>query len=317
MIWIISVGALSIITIFFLDRLIRSFRVSNYWNKYVMITGCSSGFGEALARHLDNLGFNVFAGCRSAQAMEALSKNSSGRLLPILIDVRENQSIESALAEVKRILPEGRGLWGLVNNAGVLGIVGISEVLTREDFHKVFEVNLFGLIETTRHFLPLVRQARGRVVNMSSIAGRIAFLSGAYGTSKFGVEAYSDLLRREMYHRGVKVCVLEPGGYKTSFSDFNNLTPYLVQLFDERATEEMKQCYGNVRKLYDKLIASQVQYVPNDISPVVEAYTHALTSSFPRTRYYVGKDANFLRLISCLPTCLSDLILALPSSSGT
>ncbi|KAH9498876.1 Retinol dehydrogenase 7 [Bulinus truncatus] len=265
MICAVSVFVLIIITLIFLEHVLRSLKVGSYQDKYVLITGCNSGFGQGLACQLDKLGFHVFAGYRTDEGRTYLKEQCSGRLVTILLDVSKNQSIEAALQEVKRSLPEGKGLWGLVNNAGILGIFGISEMSTREDYQKVFDVNLLGMIEMTRHFLPLIRKARGRVVNMSSAVSRLATMGGAYPVSKWGVEAYSDILRREMLVRVAK---------------FNS---------------------------------SKFNYVNHDITPVVEAYTHALTSRFPKTRYSVGSDMKLFYLpMSYLPTCITDRILALP-----
>ncbi|KAH9498893.1 Retinol dehydrogenase 7 [Bulinus truncatus] len=287
----------------FIDHLVHK--------RYKLYRKCF-GFGQGLASHLDKLGFHVFAGCLTDEGRTYLKERCSGRLVTILLDVSKNQSIEAALQEVKRSLPEGKGLWGLVNNAGIPGNIGIIEVSTREDYHRVFDVNLLGVVEMTRHFLPLIRKAKGRVVNMSSVAGRIAANGGPYALSKFGVEAYSDILRRELFHRGVKVCIIEPGGFNTPIIDIDRFRSAAGRLFDERATEEMRECYGDMQAVYAKLYSAKI-YINPDITPVVDAYTHALTSRFPKTRYTVGLDAKLIYLpLSYLPTWVSDRILALP-----
>ncbi|KAH9498877.1 Retinol dehydrogenase 7 [Bulinus truncatus] len=313
MICAVSVFVLIIITFIFFERVLRSFKVGSYQDKYVFITGCDSGFGQGLACQLDRLGFHVFAGCLTDEGTTYLKEQCSGRLVTILLDVSKNQSIEEALQEVKRSLPEGKGLWGLVNNAGILGIFGISEMSTREDYHKVFDVNLLGMTEMTRHFLPLIRKARGRVVNISSAVGRLASMGGAYPVSKWGVEAYSDILRRELWVRGVKVCIVEPGGFKTNITNAKTFWANVKNTFAERATEEMKDCYGDLEAVFLKVKSSKFNYMSHDISPVVDAYTHALTSRFPKTRYSVGPDMKLFYLpMSYLPTCITDRILALP-----
>ncbi|KAH9498878.1 Retinol dehydrogenase 7 [Bulinus truncatus] len=298
---------LIIITFIFLEHVLRSFKVGSYQDKYVFITGCDSGFGQGLACHLDRLGFHVFAGCLTDKGRTYLKEQCLGRLVTILLDVSKNQSIEAALQEVKRSLPEGKGLWGLVNNAGILGNYGFSEMSTREDHHKVFDVKLLGMTEMTRHFLPLIRKARGRVVNISSAVGRLATMGGAYSLSKNGVEAYSDILRREKLVRGVKVCIIEPGGFKTNITSVQKFWANILNAFAERATEEMKDCYGALEAFYAKIESSKFYYMNHDISPVVDAYTHALTSRFPKTRYSVGLDMKLFYLpMSYLPTCITD-----------
>ncbi|KAH9498894.1 Retinol dehydrogenase 7 [Bulinus truncatus] len=313
MFWIISLLALLLISFIFVDRVLRSFKVGNYQDKYVFITGCDSGFGQGLACHLDRLGFHVFAGCLTDEGRTYLKEQCSGRLLTILLDVSKNQSIEEALQEVKRSLPEGKGLWGLVNNAGILGHVGFNEVSTREDYQKVLDVNVLGLIQMTHTFLPLVRKSKGRVVNMASISGRVAIPFGPYCLSKFGVEAYSDMLRRELYHRGIKVCLIEPSGFITPMTDMDKMKADAEALFHDRATDEMKQFYGNVPAIYDQIFSAKACNFAPDISPVVEAYTHALTSRYPKTRYSVGREAKLTYIpLSYLPTFIADRILAMP-----
>ncbi|KAH9508453.1 Retinol dehydrogenase 7 [Bulinus truncatus] len=313
MIWIISLIVVSLVTYILFVRALRSLKVGSYEDRYVLITGCGAGFGKGLACHLDQLGFHVIAGCRTERGMKYLKENCSERLVTLQLDVSNNKDIEAALLEVKRLLPDNKGLWGLVNNAGIAGVFGISEILSKEDYYKVLDVNLLGLIEMTRHFLPLIRKARGRVVNMSSVGGRVAASVGAYGVSKFGVEAYSDILRRELYHRGVKVSIIEPGSFKTSMANRETILKDIKQLFHERCTEEIKESYGNINVIYDRMFGSMLKYVKPDISPVVEAYTHALTSRYPKTRYIVGWDAKLICIpLTYLPDCLSDPILALP-----
>ncbi|KAH9508455.1 Retinol dehydrogenase 16 [Bulinus truncatus] len=294
----------------------RILKVGNYEEKYVMITGCDSGFGQCLACHLDSLGFHVFAGCLTEDGMKYLKEKCSNRLTAVHLDVTKKESIESALEEVKRSLPEDKGLWGLVNNAGILGHVGVTEALTKEDYLEVFDVNVFGLIEVTRHFLPLVRKAKGRVVNTASVAGRLALLLGTYSVSKFCVEAYSDILRRELYHCDIKICIIEPGYFQTPICNFEKMRADANMIFSKRSTEEMKETYGDVEALYVKMYSPGSQHVTKDITPVVEAYTHALTSRYPRTRYSAGWDAKLVYIpLSYLPTWISDRVMALPKSS--
>jgi len=170
-------------------------RVGDFSNKYVLITGCDSGFGNLLTKRLDRLGFNVFAACLTSAGAEKLQGACSDRVTTLLLDVRDEKSIAAARHLVEGRLPTGRGLWGLVNNAGIAGIPGPSEWLTKDDWSNVLSINLMGLINMTQAFLPLVRVAKGRVVNVASIMGRIAAASAPYCVSKYGVEAYSDCLR--------------------------------------------------------------------------------------------------------------------------
>ncbi|KAH9508454.1 Retinol dehydrogenase 7 [Bulinus truncatus] len=298
MIFVIALCAtLFITTYFFVERVLRSFTVGNYGEKYVLVTGCGGGFGQALACHLDGMGFHVIAGCHTQKGMTYLKENCSDNLVTVLLDVSKDESIQEALREVKRLLSDGQGLWGLVNNAGTLGHVSISEVLTREDYQKVLDVNLLGLVETTRCFLPLVRKAKGRVVNMSSVGGRVSLMGGGYCLSKHGVEAFSNVLRRELFLRGVKVCIIEPGGFKTSLVNEESARYSFVTMFSKVATEEMKDCYGDVEALFSRMFFSKGHLLSSDLTPVVEAYTHALTARFLKTRTKTIQSKVHLRSI--------------------
>ncbi|NXU33356.1 RDH16 dehydrogenase, partial [Thalassarche chlororhynchos] len=147
--------------------------------KYVLITGCDSGFGNLLARQLDARGLRVLATCLTEMGAAQLRAAASPRLQTVLLDVTSSQSIAAATAWVRECVGD-RGLWGLVNNAGTAIPTGPNEWLTKDDFVKVLDVNLVGLIEVTLSLLPLVRQARGRVVNVASVMGRISFFGGGY-----------------------------------------------------------------------------------------------------------------------------------------
>ncbi|CAL1537395.1 unnamed protein product [Lymnaea stagnalis] len=314
MIWLVCAVVLLVVTYYFLDFFLRSFKVGHFEEKYVLITGCDSGFGQALAGHLDSLGFHVFAGCLTHVGREYLAKNCSKRLVTVLLDVSKTESVEAALELVKRTLPEDKGLWGLVNNAGILGNPSIIELCSKDDFLKVLGVNLIGMTEMNRCFLPLVRKSRGRVVNTSSIAGRLAAGSMPYTVSKYGVEAYSDLLRRELKNRGVKVAIIEPGTFKTSLADFERIKQTVKTAFDERANDDIKQAYGDIlgNGEHHTEFFKPTPIISSNINLVVDAYTHALTSRYPRTRYTVGPDAKFILIpMSYLPTWLTDRILSL------
>ncbi|CAL1537393.1 unnamed protein product [Lymnaea stagnalis] len=309
MIWIVSVVAIVVTTYIFVDRVLRSLKVGNYEDKYVLVTGCDSGFGQELAKRLDSLGFHVFAGCLTQDGREYLAKNCSKRLVTVQLDVSKAESVEAALELVKRTLPQNRGLWGLVNNAGITGNMSVSELCTREDYVTALNINLLGLIEMTRTFLPLIRVAKGRVINMASICGRIAIFAPPYTVSKFGVEGYTDLLRRELYLRGVSVILLEPGAFMTPIFNVERLTEQ-VRVSYNKATSEVKDTYGDVPAKFKLGIEKVIECGSSDTSLVVNCYVHGLTSKYPRTRYIVGHDALVTYLPLCyLPTRISDWVL--------
>ncbi|XP_076216678.1 retinol dehydrogenase 16-like [Aptenodytes patagonicus] len=277
--------------------------------KYVLITGCDSGFGNLLARQLDARGLRVLAACLTETGAAQLRAATSPRLQTVLLDVTSSQSIAAATAWVRECVGD-QGLWGLVNNAGTAIPTAPNEWLTKDDFVKVLDVNLVGLIEVTLSLLPLVRRARGRVVNVASVMGRISFFGGGYCISKFGVEAFSDSLRIEMCNFGVKVSVIEPGYFKTMITNAENVEKNLLSIW-EKLLEETKASYGE-NYLKECLVALRKMQMRcnSNLTLVTDCMEHALTSRFPRTRYSVGWDAKLLYIpLSYLPSALTDFIL--------
>src|SRR4051794_32654767 len=161
----------------------------------VVVTGASTGIGEATARRLARMGFHVLAGVRRDEDAARMSADPTGRIEPVRLDVTSPADV-AALAERVSQSPSGR-LHGLVNNAGI-AVVGPIEVLDVEDWRRQFDVNVLGQVDVTRALLPALLRSRGRVVNMSSIGGLVASpLFGPYSASKFALEAFTDVLRRE------------------------------------------------------------------------------------------------------------------------
>ncbi|KAM6294394.1 retinol dehydrogenase 16-like [Aegotheles albertisi] len=277
--------------------------------KFVLITGCDSGFGNLLARQLDSRGLRVVAACLTEPGAARLRATASSRLQTLLLDVTSSQSIAEATAWLRECVGD-RGLWGLVNNAGIAIPTAPNEWLTKDDFVKVLDVNLVGLIEVTLSLLPLVKRARGRVVNVASVMGRISFFGGGYCISKYGVEAFSDSLRLEMRSFGVKVSMIEPGYFKTAITAAENLEKNFLSIW-EKVPEETKASYGeNYLKEFLLSLRKMQKQCNSNLSLVTDCMEHALTSRFPRTRYSAGWDAKLLYLpLSYLPSALTDLVL--------
>ncbi|XP_040549986.1 retinol dehydrogenase 16-like [Gallus gallus] len=274
--------------------------------KFVLITGCDSGFGDLLARQLDARGLRVLAGCLTESGAARLRETASSRLQTVLLDVTSSSSIAAAAAWVQERVGE-RGLWGLVNNAGIAVPAAPNEWLRKEDFVAVLNVNLVGLIEVTLSLLPLVKRARGRVVNVASVMGRLSIFGGGYCPSKFGVEAFSDSLRLEMQHFGVKVSIIEPGYFKTGITNAAALERTLISTW-ERLSKETKASYGD--KYLQDFLASmremQKKCNPN-LSLVTDCMEHALTRCYPRCRYAAGWDAKLLYIpLSYMPSAITD-----------
>ncbi|XP_058678157.1 retinol dehydrogenase 5 [Ammospiza caudacuta] len=282
-------------------------------DKHVFITGCDSGFGRLLARRLARQGYRVLAACLTPQGAESLRGDTpGGHLRTVLLDVTRSDSIRRAAEWVHREVGD-KGLFGLVNNAGIANPIGPTEWMDIEDFRRVLAVNALGAIEVTLQLLPLLKRARGRVVNTSSVLGRISANGGGYCISKYCIEAFSDSLRRDMRHFGVKVSIVEPGFFKTNVTDLDSLEASLRQRWErlEPATrssygEQFLPQYLRVQRLLLSLLCDR------DLAKVTRCMEHALRAQHPRSRYSAGWDAKLLWLpASYLPSALVDLALAL------
>uniref|UniRef100_A0A6J0SZ53 Retinol dehydrogenase 5 n=1 Tax=Pogona vitticeps TaxID=103695 RepID=A0A6J0SZ53_9SAUR len=286
--------------------------LSSFKDKYVFITGCDSGFGNLLAKRLDKKGFRVLAGCLTQKGADNLQRASTPSLRTVLIDVTSSESIRKAVEWVKGEVGD-KGLFGLVNNAGVANPIGPTEWMNVDDYRKVMAVNTFGVIEVSLAFLPLLKRARGRVVNTSSVLGRLSANGGGYCISKYTIEAFSDNLRRDLYHFGIKVSIVEPGFFKTAVTNLDSIEASLRQLWD-RMDPEARQSYGEdffsnylkVQKFIMNIICDP------DLSKVTNCMEHALEAKHPRTRYSAGWDAKFVWLpASYLPAFIVDIALAI------
>jgi len=268
--------------------------------KAVFITGASSGIGEACAGRLHEEGFHVFAGIFPNESHgERLERKTSGRLTPVFVDVTDVQSISSAKETIERSVG-GSGLSGLVNCAGVPGL-GPVEFYPIEAAKRVFDVNFFGAMAVTQTFLPMLRRATGRIVNISSDGGLVSFpFGGPYCFSKFALEALSDSLRVELKPWGISVSVIEPGNVET---DIWNRASAKVQ---NQAKDLPAEAYEMYLAVCDHWSRLKVQGIPPD--RVANAVLHALTSKRPKTRYVVGPDARVVSFVAHLPDRIRDRI---------
>ncbi|XP_005397313.1 PREDICTED: 11-cis retinol dehydrogenase isoform X2 [Chinchilla lanigera] len=277
---------------------------------FVFITGCDSGFGRLLALRLDQRGFRVLAGCLTPSGAEGLQQVASSRLHTTLLDVTDPQSVQQAARWVETHV-QGAGLFGLVNNAGVAGVIGPTPWLTQEDFHQVLNVNTLGPIRVTLALLPLLQQAQGRVVNITSVLGRLAASGGGYCVSKFGLEAFSDSLRRDVAPFGVRVSIVEPGFFRTPVTSLRSLESALQACWARlppatraRYGDAFLSAYLGVQRRIMNAICDP------DLTKVSRCVEHALTARHPRTRYSPGWDAKLLWLpASYLPAGLVDTAL--------
>ncbi|KAM4797471.1 retinol dehydrogenase 7-like [Rhinophrynus dorsalis] len=283
--------------------------LQNLSDKYVLITGCDSGFGKLLAKQLDKRGMRVLAACLTEKGVEDLKKETSSRLQTVILDVTDSQSVSSAAQWVTRIVTD-KGLWGLVNNSGILIPMGPNEWLKKEDFSKILDVNILGMIDVTINLLPLIRKARGRIVNVSSIAGRVSLCGGGYCISKFGVEAFSDSIRRELKSFGVKVSIINPDFFKTLILDSGRLKEQVGNIWS-KVPQEIREDYGEQYfQGYCKFIDNLAGLATSKLTIVTDCMEHALTAVEPWTRYSAGWYSKFYYMpLSYLPTCVADYLL--------
>ncbi len=271
----------------------------------VVITGASTGIGAACALALDKLGYRVFAGVRNPADGETLQRQAGPRLMPIRLDVTDQASIAAASHTVMAMMGD-RGLAGLVNNAGI-GVAGPIELLPLADWRRQFEVNVFGLIAATQTFLPLIRQGRGRIINMGSIAGRASMpFMGPYAASKHALVAVTDALRIELQPWGIRVALIEPGAIATPIWV---KTRKEVDQWDASWSHDLKAMYQEgFTRVKEAATAAGEQAQP--AGAVADAVTHALRSRWPKSRYLLGSDAAiraYLALI--LPGRLNDWLI--------
>jgi NAD(P)-dependent dehydrogenase (short-subunit alcohol dehydrogenase family) len=274
--------------------------------KSALITGASTGIGRATAFWLDSRGWRVFAGVRKEADAESLRGEGSERLVPLRLDVTEPTQIAAAAERVAVEVGEA-GLDGLVNNAGI-AVPGPLEALPIDDFRRQVEVNLTAQVAVTQAMLPAIRKARGRVVFITSIGGRMAFpMFGAYHAAKFGLEAVGNVFRQELRPWGIEVAIVEPGSIATPIWERGKQEG---DVFLAGVSEEQERLYGQSMSAYGE-VARQTGERGIPPERVAKAIEHALGSRRPRTRYLVGLDAKGqARLKAILPTRLVDRLVA-------
>ncbi len=252
----------------------------------VLITGCSTGIGEATALLLAGRGHHVFAGVRREEDADRLERHVLGRCTPVLLDVADEHSVRSAMQIVDDAVGDD-GLLGVVNNAGIAK-GGPLEYLPLQVWREQLEVNVIGQVSVTREAMPLLRRARGRIVFIGSMSGKVATpLTGPYTASKFAIEGLADALRMELAGSGIHVAIVEPGAVRTAIWDKGR----------EEAARMRRELPKEASERYEAQIAAIEKGIEmqesNGVAPtkVAEAVEHALTSSRPRIRYPVGRDA--------------------------
>ena len=270
----------------------------------VVITGASTGIGRACALHLDELGFQVFAGVRREADGAALRREASERLVPLFVDVTDSAAIATAAEVVAAAVGEA-GLAGLVNNAGI-AVAGPLEAISIEDLRRQLEVNVIGHVAVIQAFLPLLRRARGRIVNMGSISGRLTTpFTGPYCASKAALEALTAALRMELQPWGLAVSIIEPGVVATP----------ILRKSVNAAEAAVRSLPEHVRELYRPTVATLRQKTAGlgraatPVGVVARAVAHALTARRPRLRYVVGWDARLVELVRSVPEWIRERLI--------
>lgn len=268
----------------------------------VLTTGASSGIGLATVLELGRLGFDSVGSVRSAAKATVVEKAAAeagvgDKVRTVLLDVTDAETCEKVIAD----LPP---LFGLVNNAG-FGLTGAVEDVSDDDAHELFETMVHAPVRLSRLVLPgMVERGGGRIVNVSSIAGRTTTpLAGHYTGAKHALEALSDALRVEVASRGVYVALVEPGGFKTNIWEDMERDIATHEAAGSRFTGAYRRSMAGQRML---------ERLMGDPSQCARVIATALTTRLPRPRYMVGLDARALLVADTLtPTPVKDLMMRL------
>jgi NAD(P)-dependent dehydrogenase (short-subunit alcohol dehydrogenase family) len=268
-----------------------------------VVSGASSGIGHATAQALAGRGFHVLAGIRSEQDASGLAGE---RVECVRLDITDAADIERLRERVEHD-PLGRRLRALVNNAGI-AVNAPVEAIPVDEWRHQFDVNLFGHVAITQALLPALLEASGRIVNVSSIGGRVVGPTfGAYAASKFALEAMSDALRREVSRLGVQVIVVEPGGVATPiWTKGVGAADRLIAAMDASQVARYEELIAAVRKQAGATAEGGAH--PSEIASVI---ADSIVAARPRTRYVIGRDARMMaRIAWLLPDRVLDGLIA-------
>lgn len=269
---------------------------SSSTKRWILISGASTGIGRALALDLLAKGYHVMAGVRKEADANELRRLASAQspayasaLDTTILDVTRAEDIERAKTWCENLAAQGESLWGLINNAGIV-VVSPAEFIPIDELRKQMEVNFIGAVALTQAALSALRASRGRVVNISSISGRLSLpFTWPYSASKYAMEAWSDGLRIELRPHGVQVVLIEPGSIQTPIWEKSLRTNR--DLFD-RLPQHARTRYGDELNALQSRIEQTSRGA--DVSIVCKAVQKALSARSPRTRVLVGTDAKVL-----------------------
>ena len=269
----------------------------------VLVTGASSGIGQAATLALARAGFRVYAGVRREEDAAFLTRGGGESITPLFLDVTEPGMVHDAARRLDDELG-AEGLRGLVNNAGVV-VAAPLEFVPLEDVREQFEVNVTGALGVTQAVIPLLRRAGGRIVNIGSISGTISTpFTGPYNASKFALRAMSDALRLELAPWGISVSIIEPG---TVHTPLWKRSLGRIQGLEQRLPARATALYGPVFAKMRQFIEGVRGVPPETVAAVIVS---ALRARRPRPYYPVGPDARLRLALVRLPTRLRDFLIA-------
>lgn len=262
-------------------------------DRIVLITGCDTGFGHELAKQLHGKGCHVIATCYRPEGAgaSALVEMADPRMSVLPLDVSSDESVAHCLRKVKGLCGS-KGLWALINNAGH-NFMGDVELTTMDQYLMVGQINIYGMVRTTRAFLPLLRQAKGRIVNVTSCKALISTpLNAAYNITKYAGETFSEITRMEMKQFGVKVVVIEPGNFGGATGCINELG---IKRIKAEYEEMWKQASPQVKEIFNQKYLDSTLRATEEcastthptLTPVIDAMIEAVTSVDPEYRYLI------------------------------
>jgi NAD(P)-dependent dehydrogenase (short-subunit alcohol dehydrogenase family) len=268
--------------------------------KTVLITGGSGGVGSALAQRMAADGWRVFATARDPKTIEK-PRDVAGEVIPLALELTDDDAVAVAAATVRERVGE-RGLDGVVNNAGVI-VQGPLELVPTGELRRQFDINVLGQMAVTQAVLPLLRAARGRIVNIGAPSGRLAIpMLGPIGASKAALHFLNDSLRMELRHQGISVSLVIPGALETEIFD-------KAAAAAEAAGPSSPEAQRVYARVLERSAEKMAEMKPRPVDATVKAIRAALTERNPKARYIAGPDARQLELLRHLPTGIQDRIL--------
>jgi len=290
-------------------------------SRAVLLTGCDTGIGHEVARHLDLLGFHVFAGCldTSSEGAQRLRVEASSKLKLVNMDVRREDHIKRAKAFIdENLLSNGcNGLWAVINNAGVC-VCGEFDWQTMDQMERQIGVNVLGTMRVTKIFLPLLKIGKGRLVNVSSIAGEFGYPGlSVYCASKFAIEGLSQVLRMELNKLGVDVVTIQPGDFSKATNLLTNHHRNMNEMWSEM-TDNSREEYKTFFLKYHDTVAksgftgSRIKPLATLPDSLLQGFENALLSKVPEKCYTLMPtwDKRFkMILLGFLPSQWTNKIL--------